>query len=53
MNSPGVGGLSLVSYLGIKIPPTNLQPEGDDAARAFAVQLVDRLGAPGSSATTA
>jgi hypothetical protein len=35
-------------YLGIKIPPTNLQPEGDDAARAFAGQLVDRLGAAGS-----
>jgi hypothetical protein len=33
-------------YLGIKIPPTNLQPDGDDAARAFAGTLVDRLGAP-------
>jgi hypothetical protein len=40
-------------YLGIKIPPTNLQPDGDDAARAFAVQLLDRLGAPGSSAASA
>lgn len=32
-------------YLGIKIPPTNLQADGDDAARAFAGQLADRLGA--------
>jgi hypothetical protein len=30
-------------YLGVKIPPTNLQPAGDDAARAFAVGLADRL----------
>ena len=36
-------------YLGMKIPPTNLQPEGDDAARAFAATLADRLAstAPG------
>ena len=36
-------------YLGVKIPPTNLQPEGDDAARAFAATLADRLAstAPG------
>jgi hypothetical protein len=40
-------------YLGIKIPPTNLQPDGDEAARAFAGQLVDRLGATGSSAASA
>jgi hypothetical protein len=40
-------------YLGIKIPPTNVQPEGDEAARVFAGQLVDRLGAAGSSAATA
>lgn len=33
-------------YLGIKIPPTNLQPDGDDAARAFATTLADRIGAP-------
>ncbi len=36
-------------YLGIKIPPTNLQPDGDDAARAFAGQLADRLGAASSA----
>jgi hypothetical protein len=30
-------------YLGVKIPPTNLQPEGDAAARQFAMQLADRL----------
>jgi len=30
-------------YLGVKIPPTNVQPDGDDAARAFATRLVDRL----------
>jgi hypothetical protein len=30
-------------YLGVKIPPTNIQPDGDDAARAFANQLTDRL----------
>ena len=30
-------------YLGVKIPPTNIQPDGDDAARAFASQLTDRL----------
>ena len=45
--------LSLISYLGtgeyrerflgIKIPPTNLQPDGDEAARVFAGQLVERL----------
>ena len=32
-------------YLGVKIPPTNLQPDGDEAARAFAVKLADRLAA--------
>jgi hypothetical protein len=31
-------------YLGVKIPPTNLQPDGDDAARAFATSLADRIG---------
>jgi hypothetical protein len=30
-------------YLGVKIPPTKLQPDGDDAARAFAGRLADRL----------
>ncbi len=30
-------------YLGVKIPPTNLQPDGDAAARDFAVRLADRL----------
>lgn len=40
-------------YLGIKIPPTNLQPEGDEAARAFAGELLDRLGASGASAASA
>jgi hypothetical protein len=30
-------------YLGIKIPPTNLQPDGDEAARVFAGQLVDQV----------
>jgi hypothetical protein len=30
-------------YLGIKIPPTNLQPDGDDAARVFANGVIDRL----------
>ena len=37
-------------YLGIKIPPTNLQPDGDDEARAFAGELADKFGAAGSSA---
>jgi len=32
-------------YLGIRIPPTNLQPDGDAAARAFAGRLVERIGA--------
>ncbi len=32
-------------YLGIKIPPTNLQPDGDEAARVFAGQLVEQLAA--------
>jgi hypothetical protein len=36
-------------YLGVKIPPTNLQPDGDDAARAFAGQLLERLAAAGSA----
>jgi hypothetical protein len=30
-------------YLGVKIPPTNVQPEGDAAARVFAGTLADRL----------
>jgi hypothetical protein len=30
-------------YLGVKIPPTNLQPEGDTAARTFAEKLIDQL----------
>jgi hypothetical protein len=32
-------------YLGVRIPPTNLQPDGDDAARAFAGTLADRFAA--------
>ena len=32
-------------YLGLKIPPTNLQPDGDEAARKFATGLADRLAA--------
>ena len=45
--------LSLVSYLGtgeyrprylaVKIPPSNLQPDSVDVARAFADGLLDRL----------
>jgi menaquinone-dependent protoporphyrinogen IX oxidase len=30
-------------YLGVKIPPTNLQPDDLDSARAFANRLADRL----------
>jgi len=30
-------------YLGVKIPPTNLQPDGDAAARDFAMKLADQL----------
>ncbi len=30
-------------YLGVKIPPTNMQPADDDAARAWAAKLADRL----------
>jgi len=30
-------------YLGIKIPPTNIQPDDDAAARAWAAKLIDRL----------
>jgi menaquinone-dependent protoporphyrinogen IX oxidase len=45
-------------YLGVKIPPTNLQPAYRDEARAFAGELADgleqrsseRVGAPSSSA---
>jgi hypothetical protein len=47
--------LSLISYfgtgeyrersLGIKIPPTNLQPDGEQAARDFGATLVDGLAA--------
>ena len=33
-------------YLGVKIPPTNLQPDGDAAARAFAEKLADQLRHP-------
>jgi hypothetical protein len=32
-------------YLGIKIPPSNLQPDGEQAARAFGTTLVDTLAA--------
>ena len=45
--------LSLIGYLGtgeyqerypgVKIPPTNLQPEGDAAAHTFAEKLVEQL----------
>ena len=47
--------LSLLSYfgkgemrersLGIKIPPTNLKPDFDEPAHAFANELADKLGA--------
>jgi hypothetical protein len=30
--------------LGIKIPPTNLKPDFNDPAHAFANELTDRLG---------
>ena len=33
-------------YLGVKIPPTNLQPEHVDAARNFAAKLADGLVSP-------
>jgi len=33
-------------YLGVKIPPTNLQPDHLEAARAFATDLADSLGPP-------
>ena len=55
--------VSLLSYfgkgemrdrsLGIKIPPTNLQPVHHEAARVFAGELADRVGAAGSSAASA
>ena len=32
-------------YLGIKIPPTNLQSDGDEAARQFATKLADQFAA--------
>jgi menaquinone-dependent protoporphyrinogen IX oxidase len=32
-------------YLGVRIPPTNLQPDFDEAARSFASHLADRLDA--------
>jgi len=32
-------------YLGVKIPPTNLQADGDEAARVFATKLADQLAA--------
>ena len=35
------------SYLGVKIPPTNLQPDYLEQARAFATGLADRLIANG------
>ena len=45
--------LSLISYLGtgeyrerylaVKIPPTNLQPDDDAAARVFAEELLDQV----------
>ena len=37
-------------YLGVKIPPTNLQPDFDNEARRFATQLADGL-APAATAT--
>jgi hypothetical protein len=30
-------------YLGVKIPPTNLEPGFEKVARGFAAQLADRL----------
>jgi hypothetical protein len=30
-------------YLGVKIPPTNLQPDGEEAARQFARNLADQF----------
>jgi hypothetical protein len=42
--------------LGIKIPPTNLKPDFDDFAHAFANKLADRLGPSeqlGKSSTSA
>jgi hypothetical protein len=37
--------LSLLSYFGKgEIPPTNLKPDFDDSAHAFANKLADRLG---------
>jgi hypothetical protein len=40
-------------YLGVKIPPTNLQPEGDAAARLFASKVADRLATPSANAESA
>jgi len=40
-------------YLGVKIPPTNLQPSHDEAARAFAHGIVDRLAAQDPPASRA
>lgn len=40
-------------YLGIKIPPTNLQPAHDEAARKFAGELADTVGTAGSTAASA
>ena len=36
-------GIIIFPYLGVKIPPTNLQPDGDEAAREFARKLADQL----------
>jgi hypothetical protein len=37
----------------VKIPPTNLQPEGDAAARLFASKVADRLATPSANAESA
>jgi hypothetical protein len=40
-------------YLGVKIPPTNLQPGYQDQARAFANELADGLDRRGSERVSA
>jgi hypothetical protein len=39
-------GESRERYMGLKIPPTNLQPEHLEEARRFAQGLADRVSAP-------
>ena len=38
-------------YLGVKIPPTNLQPDGHAAARTFAERLIHQLPAESRAST--